>query len=121
MMEKYQANNVNRDMFYEEQKRDKIKAAQEEVRKDEEEKKKLMEEKDVSEEYPIEEESDKEVEDVEDIKEGPQSEPSPDGDIPVSDSESEESVKMKKGSEVSEDIKDSLESDDPWMQRKNEE
>ena len=40
MMEKYQENNVNRDMFYEEQKREKIKAAQEEVRKSEEEKKK---------------------------------------------------------------------------------
>ena len=31
MMEKYQENNVNRDIFYEEQKRDKIKAAQEEA------------------------------------------------------------------------------------------
>jgi len=31
MMEKYQENNVNRDIFYEEQKREKIKAAQEEV------------------------------------------------------------------------------------------
>ena len=127
MMEKYQANNVNRDMFYEEQKRDKIKAAQEEVRKAEEEKKKLMKEKDVSEEYPIEEESDKEVEEVsevEEVEKVPQSEPSPGGGIPVSTipkSESEESVEMKKGSEVSEDIKDSLESDDPWMQRKNEE
>ena len=27
---------------------------------------------------------------------------------------------VKKGSEVSSDIKDSLESDDPWMQRKQE-
>ena len=36
MMEKYQENNVNRDMFYEEQKRDKIKAAKEEVRKNKE-------------------------------------------------------------------------------------
>ena len=38
MMEKYQENNVNRDMFYEEQKRDKIKAAQEEVRRNKEKK-----------------------------------------------------------------------------------
>ena len=65
MMEKYQENNVNKDIFYEEQKRDKIKAAQEEVRKSEEEKKKLMEEKEASEEYPIEEEPDKEVDEVE--------------------------------------------------------
>ena len=124
MMEKYQENNVNRDMFYEEQKRNKIKAAQEEVRKSEEEKKKLMEEKEASEEYPIEEEPDKEVEEVEDVEEDPQSEPSPGGGNPVSpvpESESEEPVEMKKGSEVSDDIKDSLESDDPWMQRKKEE
>ena len=32
MMEKYQENNVNRDMFYEEQKEQKIKGFQEEVR-----------------------------------------------------------------------------------------
>ena len=109
MMEKYQQNNVNRDMFYEEQKREKIKAAQEEVRKAEEEKKKLMEEKDVSEEYPIEEDPDKEVEDVEEVKE-------------VEEVKKVEEVsEMKKGSEVSEDIKDSLESDDPWMQRKKDE
>ena len=124
MMEKYQENNVNRDMFYEEQKREKIKAAQEEVLKAEEEKKKLMEEKEASEEYPIEEEPDKEVEKVEDVskvEELPQSEPSPDGCIPGSEPEPEEPVEMKKGSEVSDDIKDSLESDDPWMQRKKEE
>tara|TARA_Y100000817_G_scaffold313785_1_gene310728 strand:+ start:758 stop:1555 length:798 start_codon:yes stop_codon:yes gene_type:complete len=109
MMEKYQQNNVNRDMFYEEQKREKIKAAQEEVRKAEEEKKKLMEEKDVSEEYPIEEDPDKEVEDVEEVKE-------------VEEVKKVEEVsEMKKGSEVSEDIKDSLESDDPWIQRKKDE
>ena len=56
MMEKYQENNINRDIFYEEEKRDKIKAAQEEVlrakRKAEEEKAKLGE-VDESEEYPI--------------------------------------------------------------------
>ena len=125
MMEKYQENNVNRDMFYEEQKREKIKAAHEEVRKSEEEKKKLMEEKEASEEYPIDEpiKEVSEVEDVSKVEELPQSEPSPDGWIPGSEPEpeSEEPVEIKKGSEVSDDIKDSLESDDPWMQRKNEE
>ena len=41
MMEKYKENNINRDTFYEEEKRDKIKAAKEEVmRKKMEEKKK---------------------------------------------------------------------------------
>ena len=33
MMEKYEENNINRDIFYEEQKRDKVKAAKEEVLK----------------------------------------------------------------------------------------
>ena len=112
MMEKYQENNVNRDIFYEEQKREKVKAAQEEVRKAEEEKKKLLEEKDVSEEYPIDDP----------VEELPQSEPSPEGSIPGSGVEkTDEVVEVKKGSEVSDDIKDSLESDDPWMQRKKEE
>jgi cytochrome c1 len=44
MMEKYQENNVNKDIFYEEQKRDKVKAAREEVlkkKREEEEQKKL--------------------------------------------------------------------------------
>ena len=102
MMEKYQENNVNRDIFYEEQKRDRIKAAQEEVRKAKEEqeaKKKALADKDASEEYPIDDEPIKEVSNME----------------PEPEMETEE---PKKGSEVSEDIKDSLESDDPWMQRK---
>jgi hypothetical protein len=107
MMEKYQENNVNRDIFYEEQKREKVKAAQEEVRKAKEEemsKKKLVD-KDASEEYPIDDEPVKEGTIIEDME----SEPG-----------SEEVEEPKKGSEVSDDIKDSLESDDPWMQRKQE-
>ena len=114
MMEKYQENNVNRDMFYEEQKRDKIKAAQEEVRKAKEEEaaKKALEEKEACEEYPIDDpiEEGTSIEDME---------PEPE---PESVSETGEVVEpVKKGSEVSDDIKDSLESDDPWMQRKNAE
>jgi len=143
MMEKYQENNVNKDMFYEEQKRDKVKAAHEEVRKAKEEeaaKKKLEEgsdeEKEVSEEYPIDdpvsEEPIKEgttIEEVEDdktvtedpVSEEPVSE-EPVSEEPVSEEPvSEEPEVVKKGSEVSDDIKDSLESDDPWMQRKREE
>ena len=111
MMEKYEENNVNRDIFYEEQKREKIKAAKEEVLKAEKEKK-LLEEKNVSEEYPIEETN---VEDDGECVTGPDSEPSPCGSI-----HEEESTEFKKGSEVSDDIKDSLESDDPWMKRKSE-
>ena len=110
MMEKYQENNVNRDIFYEEQKRDKIKAAQEEVRKAKEEEvaKKALENKDASEEYPIDDEPIKEGTSIEDME-------------PEPESAKEEADVVKKGSEVSDDIKDSLESDDPWMQRKNTE
>ena len=130
MMEKYQENNVNKDMFYEEQKRDKVKAAQEEVRKAKEEeaaKKKLEggsdEEKDASEEYPIDDPVQEEP-----IQEGNTIEPVEEGDedgvddkTDTDDPVSEETEVVKKGSEVSDDIKDSLESDDPWMQRKREE
>ena len=113
MMEKYQENNVNRDIFYEEQKRDKIKAAQEEVRKakEEENAKKALENKDASEEYPIDDEPIKEETSIEDM------EPEPE---PESESGESEAEAAKKGSEVSDDIKDSLNSDDPWMQRKQE-
>ena len=131
MMEKYQENNVNRDMFYEEQKRDKIKAAQEEVRKakeEEEAKKKLENEnKDPSEEYPIDDPVEEgttldEVSQDQDQEPGPQAEPSPGGSIHEDEEQViEETPEIKKGSEVSADIKDSLEDDDPWMQRKNEE
>jgi len=130
MMEKYQENNVNRDMFYEEQKRDKIKAANEERLKAEAEKKKENENKDASEEYPIEEDSKGElsIEDMEPEPE-PDKESEPGQNIGFSPTTSKEprepepepepEPELKKGSEVSGDIKDSLESDDPWMQRKN--
>ena len=118
MMEKYQENNINKDMFYEEQKRDKIKAAHEEVRKAEEEKKKEQGDqvggvgKDASEEYPIEDmEPEPEVEEPEPEVEDPE----------VEEPEVEESEPIKKGSEVSEEIKASLDSDDPWTQKINRE
>ena len=118
MMEKYQENNINRDIFYEEQKREKVKAAQEEVRKAKEEElsKKKLESKDASEEYPIDdpvsEEPIKEGTTIEDM------EPEPE---PASEAAAEtETEEPKKGSEVSSDIKESLESDDPWIQRKSE-
>ena len=129
MMEKYQENNASKDMFYEEQKRDKIKAAQEEVREAKEEAaaKKKLEEKDASEEYPIDDPVqeepikegttiEEEEEDGVDDKTDP-NDPGTDKEDPVS----EEPEVVKKGSEVSADIKDSLESDDPWMQRRKEE
>ncbi len=113
MMEKYQENNSSRDIFYEEQKRDKVNAAREEVLKAkaaEEAKKKLedgdKEDKDPSTEYPIDEPI-KEGTSIEDM------EPEPEHEDPV------EEV-TPKGSEVSTDIKDALDGSDPWLQRKYE-
>jgi hypothetical protein len=123
MMEKYQENNISRDMFYEEQKRDKIKAAHEEVQKAKEEeaaKKKLEggsdEEKDASEEYPIDDPVQEEP-----IQGGTTIEPVEEGDEGVDEGVDEEPEVVKKGSEVSDDIKDSLETDDPWILKKQRE
>ena len=114
MMEKYQQNNVSRDMFYEEQKREKIKAAQEEVRKAEEEKKEEGKEnlKDVSEEYPIDMEPEPES-GIMDMEPEPESgimdmEPEP---------EPEDIEPVKEGTTVSDEIKESLDGDDPWTQK----
>jgi hypothetical protein len=130
MMEKYQENNVNKDIFYEEQKRDKIKAAQEEVRKAEEEKKSKEKLPDVSEEYPIE--------DMEPEPESMEPEPEPEKECencpekecencPEKECENcpgkecencpKKECEIKKGSEVSGEIKASLEGDDPWTQK----
>jgi hypothetical protein len=115
MMEKYQENNSSRDIFYEEQKRDKVNAAREEVLKakaEEAAKKKLedgdKEEKDPSAEYPIDGPI-KEGTSIEDME-------------PEPEEESEEPIEevAPKGSEVSSDIKDALEGGDPWLQRKSE-
>jgi len=127
MMEKYQENNASKDMFYEEQKRDKIKAAQEEVAKAkaEEAAKTPLEDKDASEEYPIDDPV------AEDAKDDPVSEelvggsveddePAKDDKDDAKDAKDDEPEVVKKGSEVSDEIKDSLESDDPWMQRQEE-
>ena len=125
MMEKYQENNVNRDIFYEEQKREKVKAAQEEVRKAKEEElaKKKLGDKDASEEYPIDEEPVQKggsIEEITDMEPEPEPE-SASASASEPETEAEGDVEaVKKGSEVSDDIKDSLESDDPWMQRKQE-
>ena len=139
MMEKYQENNVSRDMFYEEQKRDKIKAANEERLKAEAEnkKKKDLENKDASEEYPIEEDS-QGGGSIEDLEPEPETENTEERIIGFSPTTSKKPTEtepenkqsepepenkepeLKKGSEVSEDIKDSLDDDDPWMKRKEE-
>tara|TARA_Y100000590_G_scaffold467218_1_gene645415 strand:+ start:733 stop:1590 length:858 start_codon:yes stop_codon:yes gene_type:complete len=127
MMEKYEENNINRDIFYEEQKRDKIKAAKEEVLKAKaEEKRKKEEEENNKDEYLIEDSEKSELEiDINKEEQITESGPSPYGSIHDSDEEEKDDInesvtpeEIKKGSEVSEEIKDSLESEDPWLQRK---
>ena len=109
MMSKYQENNVNRDIFYEEQKRDKIKAAQEEVR--------LAKEKEMKDkQQKLENTDDYEVETSEHDKLPEDHEPEPEPD--QGDPEPEEAVESSKVNVVSDEIKESLQTDDPWMQRK---
>ena len=96
MMEKYKENNVNKDIFYEEQKRDKVKAAREEVIK---KKKEQMEQEKLEE--PIEE-----LEGEDKDQEGKE-EPT-----------EELTEEVGGGSTVDSEIKASLESVDPWMANK---
>ena len=104
MMGKYKENTINKDIFYEEQKRDKVKAAREEViRKKKEEaeakQKKLEEEKNADISEPVKEEED---------------------DIKEIETEVEEIVEEVKD-DVDDDLKKSLEEVDPWMANKMKE
>ena len=119
MMEKYQENNVNRDIFYEEQKREKIKASHEEVRLAKEKAKREEEEKKCLEDLEPEPEPEPESEAV-DLEPEPEPgavdlEPEPEKLEEVEESP------IKSNNTVDEDLKQSLESDDPWMQKKMEE
>ena len=94
MMGKYKDNEINKDMFYAEQKIEKMKAAKEDVEKAKKEKKTLEDEQ---------------------LRVDGEPEPEPEESVP------EESVpEQKKGNTVDAELKESLESDDPWMQRKKE-
>ena len=144
MMEKYKENNINRDIFYEEEKREKIKAAKEEVirkKKEEAEKKKQGELEDSTPEDPTPEKTPSKVQDildkvedvvedvkkvvedgekvVEDVKKVVQ-----DGGKVVEDVEEvAEEVKtavdnILNDGKVDEDMKKSLNDVDPWMANK---
>jgi hypothetical protein len=112
MMEKYKENNINKDLFYEEQKREKIKAAREEVlrkKKEELEKKKL---EDVKEE-DVKEEPEEEVEVIKEvIGDEKVSEPAPE---PEKDIKTEPQLDVGK---LDDDLKNSLSDVDPWMANK---
>lgn len=127
MMEKYQENNVNRDIFYEEQKRDRIKAAQEEVAQAK--KKKLeeeAEEKRAQEKAKEIEDTEPEPETSEPEPETSEPEPEPETSEPVSETEPDPEEVQAGGdiptsdNRLDKDLTDSLETDDPWMQQKLE-
>ena len=117
LMEKYKENNINKDLMYEEQKREKMKAAQEEVlaakkkQKEEEEEAKKLEDKEsilekVVEEEPVEEVAKEVVE--ESIKKSIEE---------VAKEVVEESI-TEEDSKLDESLKSSLEDVDPWLQNK---
>ena len=128
MMEKYKENTINKDIFYEEEKRDRVKAAREEVikkKKEDAEKLKKEAEEDGGikvihegeecckesevevDDCPEPELEEKEVVDDEDCSEEKEKELTEDIREPVGN--------------VDEDTKKSLESVDPWMAKKMEE
>ena len=101
LMEKYEENNVNRDIFYEEQKRDKMKAAQEE---------KLRAQRE-AEKRKAEEEMEPEPEALSDV------EPEPEADVDKMTSDVENGPKSS--NVVDDDLKRALDDDDPWLKRQS--
>tara|TARA_B100000787_G_scaffold162433_1_gene143155 strand:- start:267 stop:992 length:726 start_codon:yes stop_codon:yes gene_type:complete len=93
LMQKYKENNVNKDVFYEEQKRDKLKQAQEERLKSEREKKALEDE--------------------------PTAEDIPDKLESVIESVTVPELECNNVSDNTSDLERTLSSADPWMQRKD--
>lgn len=110
MMEKYEENNVNRDIFYEEQKREKIKAAREEVLK----KKREEAEKAAAEKATAIEDTSTGDTSTGDVKQTETEEPV----IEERTTKKTEEVVEEVVHEVSNDIKQSLESTDPWLANK---
>ena len=108
LMEGYDKNNINREIFYEELKQDKIQAAKDEYMVA---KKKREEEKKLEEENKRAEDKVKEIEGSDTVTEGTTVEEVKDEPLP------EENVDYT----LNKDINDSMENIDPWMSRKLEE
>ena len=116
MMEKYKENTINKDLFYEEQKREKVKAAREEVlrkKKEEMEKKKLEEEERVVEDQPEVEECLEDIKSELNNKEKLQ-------EISNEMRNDSEDINVVKEDNLDSDLKDSLTEVDPWLQQKQE-
>ena len=120
MMEKYKENSINKDIFYEEQKREKIKSAREDViRKKKEETERLKNEaKDIN---VIQEGGDDSSAVKEILNEKHDDEPCPEVkeilDEKLDEISEPEEIKQAIGN-IDEDTKKSLESVDPWLANK---
>jgi len=97
MMEKYQENNVNKDIFYEQQKRDKVKAAREEV---------------------LQKKREAELEGVEDKAEPDEEERVEEEPVEEEPVEEEPVEEVKEVHKIDDDMKASLENVDPWLANK---
>ena len=109
LMTKYKENNVNKDIFYEEQKRDKIKAAQEERLRAEKEKKAQESLENVSEE-PCAEDS---------VTDEPCAEEVPPEEKKVSEDEPCSVISDEPAPGGASDLERALNEQDPWMANKN--
>ena len=108
LMTKYKENNVNKDIFYEEQKRDKIRAAQEErLRADKE--KKVQEQLDNISETPCDEPS---------VEDPSASEPEPEAKK-ISDDEPCSVISEEPAPGGASDLERVLTEEDPWLANKN--
>ena len=117
LMEGYEKNNIDREIFYEEVKQDKVKAARDEyiaAKKKREEDKKLEEEKKAEEKTKDIEGKIDEGTTIEELSEEPvPEEPVPEESVPE-EPVPEEKIDYK----LNDDISNSMENLDPWMARK---
>jgi len=123
LMAKYKENNINKDLMYEEQKREKMKAAQEEVlaakkkQKEEEEEAKKLEDKESTVKEVVEEPVEESVEKEKcDICPKNECDNCPE-DCPKDVEVNKESIN-EEDSKLDESLKSSLEDVDPWLQNK---
>jgi len=124
MMEKYQENNISRDMFYEEQKREKIREAKEDVIRA-----KQKARAEAEEEAERVNQGGSLVDGIEDLEPEPElQDDKTDQNIgfspttsrsPVPESDEVVPEVIRSGSEVSDEMKESLESD-PWLSQKTD-
>ena len=117
MMDQYQQNNVNRDIFYEEEKREKIKTAREESARAEKEKQENR--KEVI--YDIEDNLEPEPEPMNELEPEPMNESEQDTSRKTTIKDDPEIINPKsefKEDTIDENLKETLQEKDPWLQQK---